>query len=405
MTGAQRGARRAADPRSWWPGFRRMTDRGGQLADEFVGASIDDWVGEGHLSPEAADELRRRLATPEVALVLRNFGVHLAITIPLRFPFGSLTRSCLDGRLARSRRVAGAAPPRVRESRPAGPCAARHVRHARSRLRFRRLPAGHAAAHQPRAGGDPARPRAAPSAAARLRPAPPRRAHHLVGSPAAEAPAALVAREAGTGAARTGSAPAHALARDHGGARSQRGRAPGRQHPREQLRRIVRFLGEPGPHHHGQRRAAACRGNAGRARVPLVLVPPRGGRGARRGGRHLPLGAHRQRADRLRDRRLLRAPRAPRRVDHRPHRRAAAAHEQRRRRDHARLWRRLSGRARSVPAGTLRASRLLGAAGGGRAPRGLDAPRRRLRARPARLARGAVPDDRRCAAPARAPRP
>jgi phosphodiesterase/alkaline phosphatase D-like protein len=49
-------------------------------------------VDEGHVSAEVADELRGRLATPEVAMVLRNFGVHLAITVPLRFPFGSLTR-------------------------------------------------------------------------------------------------------------------------------------------------------------------------------------------------------------------------------------------------------------------------------------------------------------------------
>ena len=92
MIGALHGARRAADPRSWQRAFQRMTDRGEQLADEFVGASIDDWVDEGHLGSEAADELRRRLATPEVSLVLRNFGVHLAIPIPLRFPFGALTR-------------------------------------------------------------------------------------------------------------------------------------------------------------------------------------------------------------------------------------------------------------------------------------------------------------------------
>lgn len=69
-----------------------MTERGEQLADEYVVASIDEGGVEGHLSPEAAQELRQRLTTPEVALVLRNFGVHLAITIPLRFPFGSLTR-------------------------------------------------------------------------------------------------------------------------------------------------------------------------------------------------------------------------------------------------------------------------------------------------------------------------
>ena len=51
-----------------------------------------------------------------------------------------------------------------------------------------------------------------------------------MGSPEAEAPPALVAREAGTGAARTGSAPAPALARDQCGARYQRDRVPGRQH-------------------------------------------------------------------------------------------------------------------------------------------------------------------------------
>ena len=55
-------------------------------------SAIDEWRAEGRLTADEAVTLRRTLANPEVALVIANLGVHLAITVPLRFPFGSLTR-------------------------------------------------------------------------------------------------------------------------------------------------------------------------------------------------------------------------------------------------------------------------------------------------------------------------
>ena len=83
---------RTLDVRRWWRGFNSRATRGDEFASEFVEASISTWVDEGHLAAEDAARLRARLTTPELALVLRNLGVHLAISIPLRFPLGSIAR-------------------------------------------------------------------------------------------------------------------------------------------------------------------------------------------------------------------------------------------------------------------------------------------------------------------------
>ena len=70
-----------------------MTSGSQQLADNFIHAGISDWAAEGHIEDREADRLHDALATPEVASVTANLGAHMAISIPLRFPFGSLARS------------------------------------------------------------------------------------------------------------------------------------------------------------------------------------------------------------------------------------------------------------------------------------------------------------------------
>ena len=88
---------RLVDVPAWVRGLRRvagrMTNGSQEMADNFIHAGIADWSAEGHLSDGEAAELQDALATPEVAAVTANLGAHMAISIPLRFPFGSLARS------------------------------------------------------------------------------------------------------------------------------------------------------------------------------------------------------------------------------------------------------------------------------------------------------------------------
>lgn len=83
---------RLIDVPSWVRGVRGLARRGESSGESFVREGVDTWVAEGHISAEEGANLERALSNPEVALVLANLGAHLAVTIPLRFPFGSLTR-------------------------------------------------------------------------------------------------------------------------------------------------------------------------------------------------------------------------------------------------------------------------------------------------------------------------
>ena len=84
---------RLIDVPTWVRAMRRMTSGSQQLADNFIHAGISDWATEGHLEDREADRLHDALATPEVASVTANLGAHMAMSIPLRFPFGSLARA------------------------------------------------------------------------------------------------------------------------------------------------------------------------------------------------------------------------------------------------------------------------------------------------------------------------
>ena len=83
---------RLIDVPSWVRGIRGLAARGTSMGEDFVEEGVETWVAEGHITQAQGADLRRALGNPEVALVLANLGAHLAITVPLRFPFGSLTR-------------------------------------------------------------------------------------------------------------------------------------------------------------------------------------------------------------------------------------------------------------------------------------------------------------------------
>ena len=49
-------------------------------------------VEEGSLDPEEGEKALRSLEAPETLAVLGHLGAHIAISVPLRFPFLSVTR-------------------------------------------------------------------------------------------------------------------------------------------------------------------------------------------------------------------------------------------------------------------------------------------------------------------------
>ena len=81
------------DVPSWIRGLKRITASSTTLADRFVQRGIETWAEEGHINQAEATRLRVAAKTPEVASALTHLGAHIAITIPLRFPVGSIARA------------------------------------------------------------------------------------------------------------------------------------------------------------------------------------------------------------------------------------------------------------------------------------------------------------------------
>ena len=86
-------ALKLVDVPTWIRGLRRVTASSTTMADRFVQRGIETWVEEGHINQAEATRLRVAANTPEVASALTHLGAHIAMTVPLRFPLGSIARA------------------------------------------------------------------------------------------------------------------------------------------------------------------------------------------------------------------------------------------------------------------------------------------------------------------------
>lgn len=73
-------------------GLRRIGQGGERLADGIAESGIRAWVDEGLMTAEEAASARASLAAPEMTSATASLGAHLAMSVPLRFPFGSIAR-------------------------------------------------------------------------------------------------------------------------------------------------------------------------------------------------------------------------------------------------------------------------------------------------------------------------
>ena len=66
--------------------------RAEEFALAFLAEPLDRWVADGRIAPQRAEELRARLHSDAMRGAVRHLGIAVAISVPLRFPFGSLAR-------------------------------------------------------------------------------------------------------------------------------------------------------------------------------------------------------------------------------------------------------------------------------------------------------------------------
>ncbi|MEE9277975.1 MAG: phosphatase PAP2 family protein [Dehalococcoidia bacterium] len=74
---------------------RRRLLRAEEFAMEFITKPLDRWVAEGRLSAAEAARVRSRLQSDATRQGMRHLGTAVIVSIPLRFPLGSLMRFAL----------------------------------------------------------------------------------------------------------------------------------------------------------------------------------------------------------------------------------------------------------------------------------------------------------------------
>jgi membrane-associated phospholipid phosphatase len=77
-----------------WPAALKAKLAGSQeKAQEWLGRAIDSWEDEGRVTAAEATEMRAHMNGAEFQAMLPHLGAHIIISIPLRFPFGSIARA------------------------------------------------------------------------------------------------------------------------------------------------------------------------------------------------------------------------------------------------------------------------------------------------------------------------
>jgi|GEM_PF-2027263 len=88
-----RAAAVAIDVPGWFRAIGRLSRGGERMATEAVSAGIETWVDEGLMAETEAEAARATLKAPEMTAATASLGAHLAMSVPLRFPLGSIARS------------------------------------------------------------------------------------------------------------------------------------------------------------------------------------------------------------------------------------------------------------------------------------------------------------------------
>ena len=70
----------------------RTVDGAEAMATSFLNAAVDRWEVEKRIDALRATDLRNKIQTSEVASLLKHLGAHIALSVALRFPFGSVAR-------------------------------------------------------------------------------------------------------------------------------------------------------------------------------------------------------------------------------------------------------------------------------------------------------------------------
>jgi undecaprenyl-diphosphatase len=78
------------------PARLRTTTAGGrEKAQAWLDRAVEAWERDGRLTPDEAAALRAQMAEPAFQATLPYFGAHILLSIPLRFPLGSIVRPLL----------------------------------------------------------------------------------------------------------------------------------------------------------------------------------------------------------------------------------------------------------------------------------------------------------------------
>lgn len=74
---------------------RELWAGGNEKAMSWVDAGVTRWESEGRLTAEETAKLREQIAQPDFQKMMPYLGGHILLSIPLRFPFGSIIRPML----------------------------------------------------------------------------------------------------------------------------------------------------------------------------------------------------------------------------------------------------------------------------------------------------------------------